>query len=171
MISLSKVIACVDAVNDRVGRVVSWLTVLMVLTAVVVALLRYVFSIGFVWMQESYIWMHGFVFMLGAGYALLHGSHVRVDVFYGGFSARRKAWVDIFGVLFFLWPLVGLIGYLGWGYAHESWARSETSYQAGGLPAVYLLKAAIPLFCVLVGLQGVSLAGKAILVLKGGRDG
>jgi len=171
MISLPKVIAVIDAVNDRVGRAIAWLTLLMVLTAVTVALLRYVFNIGFVWMQESYIWMHGFVFMLGAGYALLHGSHVRVDVFYAGFSARRRAWVDILGVLFLLWPLVGLIGYLGWGYTQESWARSETSYQAGGLQAIYVLKAAIPLFCFLVGLQGVSLAGRAVLVLKGGHDG
>lgn len=168
---LPRVISVIDAVNDRVGRMVSWLTLAMVLTAVVVALLRYVFSIGFIWMQESYVWMHGIVFMLGAGYTLLHGGHVRVDVFYGRFSPRKRAWVDILGVLLLLWPMLAVIGWVSWGYVSKSWADGETSFQAGGLPAVYLLKSAIPLFCVLVGLQGVSLAGKAWLVLKGGRDG
>lgn len=171
MMSLARMIGLIDAVNDRIGRAVSWLTFLMVVTAVVVALLRYVFSIGFIWMQESYVWMHGIVFMLGAGYTLLHGGHVRVDVFYGRFSLRKRAWVDILGVLFLLWPMLAVIGWVSWGYVAKSWADGETSFQAGGLPAVYILKSVIPLFCLLVGLQGLSLAGKAWLTLKGARDG
>lgn len=168
---LSRVISVIDTVNDRIGRMVSWLTLAMVLAAVVVALLRYVFSIGFIWMQESYVWIHGIVFMLGAGYTLLHGGHVRVDVFYARFSPRKKAWVDLLGVLFLLWPMLAIVGWVSWDYVAKSWADRETSFQAGGLPAVYILKSVIPLFCALAALQGLSLAGKAWLVLKGGRDG
>src|SRR3546814_4891626 len=68
--------------NERVGRGVAWLTLLMVLITFSVAILRYVYAIGWVWLQESYVWLHGIVFMVGAGYALLHNAHVRVDIFY-----------------------------------------------------------------------------------------
>ena len=66
--------------------------------------LRYVFSLGWVWMQESYVWLHGLVFMLGAGYSLLHNGHVRVDIFYRPAGPRAKAWVDLLGSL-----LLGLV--------------------------------------------------------------
>ena len=88
---LDRFIAAVDALSDYIGRAVSWLTLFMVLAAVGTALLRYIFSIGFVWMQESYLWMHGALMMLGASYALRHDAHVRVDVFYGRMSPRRRA--------------------------------------------------------------------------------
>jgi len=168
---LKRLTGVIDAVNDRIGRIVSWLTVLTVLTAVTVALLRYVFDIGHIWMQESYVWMHGLIFMLGAGYTLLHGGHVRVDVFYNKFSMRGRAWVDLLGVLFLLLPMTAIIAWTSWDYVATSWAMGERSPQPGGLPATYLLKSAILLFCVLVALQGSSLAAKALLVLKGGRDG
>jgi TRAP-type mannitol/chloroaromatic compound transport system permease small subunit len=168
---LQRVIAVIDAVNDRIGRFVAWLAFLTVLAAVGVALLRYVFDIGYIWMQESYIWMHGLIFMLGAGYTLLHGGHVRVDVFYNRFSARGRAWVDLLGVVFLLLPMTAIIAWTSWDYVATSWSMGERSSQPGGLPATYVLKSAILLFCALVALQGVSLAAKALLVLKGGRDG
>ena len=168
---LKRLIDVIDTVNDRIGRIVAWLTLLTVLTAVTVALLRYVFDIGYIWMQESYIWMHGLIFMLGAGYTLLHGGHVRVDVFYNKFSARGQAWVDVLGVLFLLLPMTALIGWTSWDYVADSWSSHERSAQPGGLPATYVLKSAILFFCALVTLQGISLAAKSFLVLKGGRDG
>lgn len=174
MTSLEKFIACVDRLNDAVGRAVSWLTLAMVVAAVAVALLRYVFSIGFVWMQESYLWMHGALIMLGAAYTLRHDGHVRVDVFYGRMSQRRRALVDFAGVLLFLLPLCGMIFYISLPYVIESWAKRESSFQAGGLPGVYLMKTLIPVFCVLVALQGIVMMARAWLVLRqgaGARDG
>ena len=70
----------------------------MVLTTFSVVVLRYVFSLGWVWMQESYVWLRGIVFMLGAVYTLLHDGHVRVDIFYRPASERHKSWVYLFGV-------------------------------------------------------------------------
>ena len=70
-----------DEINDYVGRG-SLLTLLMIVITFAVVILRYVFSLGWVWMQESYVWLHGIIFMTGAGYMLLHNGYVRVDIFY-----------------------------------------------------------------------------------------
>lgn len=157
----------VDRLNERVGRGVAWLTLLMVLLTFVVVILRYVYAIGWVWLQESYVWLHGVVFMVGAGYTLLHNGHVRVDIFYRPNSARYKAIVDLFGSLLLLLPLVFVVIYVSYDYVLDSWMRLEESREAGGLPALFLLKTVILLFCMLIGLQGLSLAARSFLVLKG----
>ncbi len=157
----------VDRINEGVGRAVSWLTLTMVLVTFTVAVMRYGFNWGLVWVQEIYVWMHGIVFMLGAGYTLLHNGHVRVDVFYRPAGIRYKAWVDLLGSLFLLLPLVLVVLYESWPYVAESWSKLEESREAGGMPGLFLLKSVILLFAVLVGLQGLSLAAKALLALRG----
>ena len=82
MAQLAAFVRFIDRLNDAVGRGIAWLTLAMVLITFFVVVLRYVYSIGWVWMQESYIWLHGIVFMVGAGYTLLHNGHVRVDIWY-----------------------------------------------------------------------------------------
>lgn len=157
----------VDRLNERVGQAVAWLTLLMVLITFAVAILRYVYSIGWVWLQESYVWLHGIVFMVGAGYTLLHNAHVRVDIFYRPASVRYKAVIDLFGALILLLPLVAIVVYVSYDYVLISWAQGEQSREAGGLPALYLLKSVILLFCLLLGLQGLSLAVRSALTLTG----
>jgi TRAP-type mannitol/chloroaromatic compound transport system permease small subunit len=157
----------VDWLNERIGRGVAWLTLLMVLITFVVVILRYVYAIGWVWLQESYVWLHGIVFMLGAGYTLLHNGHVRVDIFYRPSSARYKAIIDFFGSLLLLLPLVVVVVMVSYGYVIDSWMRLEQSREAGGLPALFLLKSVILLFCLLIGLQGLALAARSFLVLMG----
>lgn len=153
--------------NETIGRGVAWLTLAMVLVTFVVVILRYVFAIGWVWLQESYIWMHGIVFMIGAGYTLLHNGHVRVDVFYRPAGPRYKAMVDLFGAVLLLLPMVTLVFIVGLSYVASSWSMLEESREAGGLPGLFLLKTVILVFCVLTGLQGLSLAGRGLLVLSG----
>ena len=157
----------IDRINERVGRGVAWLTLLMVLITFMVVILRYVYAIGWVWLQESYVWLHGMVFMVGAGYTLLHNGHVRVDIFYRPNSARYKAIIDFFGSLLLLLPLVAIVIYVSYDYVLDSWMRLEESREAGGLPALFLLKTVILLFCMLIGLQGLSLAARSFLVLIG----
>lgn len=166
-VGLAAVVRLIDGANDVLGRAVSWLTLAMVLVAFVVVVLRYVFSIGFVWLQESYVWMHGVVFMVGAGYTLLNEGHVRVDIFYRDGSTRYKAWVDLFGAALLLLPVIVLIAYEAWPYVVDSWLRLEESREAGGLPGLYLLKSVILMFCLAIGLQGLSLAARSVLVLSG----
>jgi TRAP-type mannitol/chloroaromatic compound transport system permease small subunit len=156
-----------DWINEWVGRGTAWLMLAMVLIAFVVVVLRYVFSLGWVWMQESFVWLHGAVFMLGAGYTLLHNGHVRVDIFYRGASNRFRAWVDLFGVICLLTPMTLVVLYYSEGFVTRSWARLESSGEAGGLPGLFLLKTVIPAFCVLVLLQGASLLARSLLVLCG----
>jgi len=157
----------VDRLNERIGRGVAWMTLLMVLLTFLVVILRYVYAVGWVWLQESYVWLHGMVFMLGAGYTLLHNGHVRVDIFYRPNGLRYKAIIDLFGSLLLLLPLVGVVVYVSYDYVLDSWLRLESSREAGGLPALFLLKTVILLFCLLIGLQGLSLAARSFLVLIG----
>ena len=165
MRGLALFVRLIDRVNERIGNTIAWLTLAMVLAAFVVVVLRYVFSVGFVWLQESYVWMHGVVFMVGAGYTLLKGGHVRVDIFYRDNSARYRAWVDLFGSLVLLLPVVAIVWNVSFPYVEASWSRLEESREAGGLPGLFLLKSVILVFCVTLGLQGLSLAARSLLVL------
>ena len=160
-------IKLVDALNERIGQSVAWMTLLMVLITFVVVVLRYVYAVGWVWLQESYVWLHGMVFMFGAGYTLLHNGHVRVDIFYRPNDARYKAWVDLVGSILLILPLIVVVFAVSLDYVATSWASLEESREAGGLPGLFLLKSVLLAFCVLMGLQGLSLAGRSLLVLTG----
>jgi TRAP-type mannitol/chloroaromatic compound transport system permease small subunit len=164
---LKRFVRFTDALNDRIGRAVSWLTLAMVVIVFFVVVARYGFAWGRVWIQESYVWLHGVVFMIGAGYTLLGEGHVRVDVFYRGASIRYKAWVDLLGALLLALPMLVTVFVVALPYVETSWARLEGSREAGGLPGLFLLKTVIPTFCVLVGLQALSLAARSFLVLRG----
>ena len=157
--------AAVDALAEATGRAVAWLTLLLAVTGFTVVVLRYAFDSGYIWMQESLSWMHALIFMLGAAYTLRHDEHVRVDVIYRGLSARSRAAVDLAGTVFLLLPLCGHLLYESLPYVQASWRVAERSREAGGLPALYLLKALIPLMAGLLGLQGVSGALKNAAVL------
>lgn len=167
MNEIAKFVRRIDALNDGIGRFLSWATLAMVIITFVVVVLRYVFSIGWVWMQESYVWLHGIVFMGGAAYTLLFNGHVRVDIFYRGASSRFKAGVDLFGVCCLLLPVIFLVAWVSSGYILSSWAGLETSREAGGLPGLYLLKSMIWVFAALMTLQGIALGLRSLLVLRG----
>ena len=160
----------IDRFSDLVGRAIAWLTLLLVLVTFAVAVLRYGFGLGWVAMQEFTVWLHGLIFMLGAGYTLRHDAHVRVDIFYNRLGKRGQAWVDLLGTLLLLLPVCGVILYSGWPYVAGAWRIGEGSREAGGLDAVYLLKSAILLLPLLLVLQGFANLGRAVAVLRG-RDG
>ena len=162
---IARIARDIDWFNERVGRVVSWVAVIMVLTQFVVVETRYIFGFGSIFMQESVFYMHGVLFMVGAGYTLLHGGHVRVDIFYREASKKHKAIVDLAGVIVFLIPISGLIWWAGWAYVARSWSVFEGSIETSGIPALFLLKSVILVFATLVPLQGISMAARSILVL------
>ena len=138
---------------DWSGRAVSWLTLLMVIVTFIVVVLRYVFDIGWIALQESITYMHAMVFLVGASWAMQHDAHVRVDIFYSRFSTRTKAWVDLFGSLLLLLPVMIFIAWISWAYVIDSWEVLEGSREAGGLPAVFLLKSLIVVLAVMLILQ------------------
>jgi TRAP-type mannitol/chloroaromatic compound transport system permease small subunit len=167
MNALTRLAGWIDALNEHVGRVVSLLALLMVLVQFIVVLQRYVFGVGSIWMQESIVYMHGFMFMLVAGYTLLHNGHVRVDVFYRTMSPRAKAWVDLLGTIFLIWPLCYLIFKVSLPYVEASWAVREGSRETSGIQGVYLLKSVILAFVVLLALQSLSMLIHALRILSG----
>lgn len=165
---LSSLVRTVDTLNERLGQAVSWLALFMVVVQFAVVLMRYVFGVGWIWVQESIIYMHAIVFLIAAGYTLLHNGHVRVDIFYGGMGARGKAIVDLIGGLLFLLPMCVLVFWVSFPYVAKSWAVMEISQEGdSGIPGVYLLKSVILLFAVLVALQGLALMARSLLTLNG----
>jgi TRAP-type mannitol/chloroaromatic compound transport system permease small subunit len=159
----------IDRFSEATGRFTAWLTLFMIITTFVIVVLRYVFDAGLIWLQESLIWMHATVFMVGAAYTLLHEGHVRVDVFYRSASVRYKAWVDLLGVLLFLLPLCAFLAVKSYEFAITSWAMHEASRESGGLPYPFLpiIKSVLIIMPITVGLQGVSMLARAINVLRG----
>ena len=138
MDALAAFVRFVDRVNDVIGRGIAWLNLAMILTTFAVVVLRYGLAVGWVGLQESYVWMYGIVFM-----------------------------VDLCGVLFLLLPMIAVATYVSVPYVLASWAHWEGSREAGGLEGLFLLKTVLLVFCLLVALQGLSMAARAILVLAG----
>ena len=168
MHALGKIASALDRSNDAIGRATAWLAITMVVVQFIVVVMRYVFGVSSLMMQESIIYMHGILFMVGAGYTLLHDGHVRVDIFYRDASERAKAMVDMLGSLLLLFPVTVLIAIAAYPYIRQSWSSLEGSVETSGIPAVYLLKSVILLFCLLLGMQGVSLFLRSLITVMGG---
>ena len=145
--------------SEWTGRVVAWFSLPMVILTFIIVVLRYAFDLGWIWMQESVVWMHAAVFMLAAAYTLKRDEHVRVDIFYRKMSVRQKALVDVLGTVLFLLPVSVFLIATSWDYVAVSWSIREGSREAGGLPfpCVPLLKSVIPLTAFLLVLQGIAM--------------
>src|ERR1700754_2406624 len=163
-----RVAALIDRVNTAVGRAVSWCALAIVLIGFAVVLMRYVLGLGSIWLQETIIYAHAALFLLAAAWTLKEGGHVRVDVFYASASPRAKAWIDLLGALLLLLPFCIAILWFSLPYVGRSWAILERSRETSGLPLVFLLKTLIPVFAVLLGLQGIAQAIRAWRVLRDG---
>lgn len=163
--SIERLAARLDAFTAWVGRIVAYLGVATVLICFATVYLRYAFGVGFVWLQESYIWTHCAAIMFGSSYAILRGGFVRVDIFYNRMSEHGKAWVDVFGTIAFLTPFLLMMAFSGWSFFLASWKMNERSAYESGLSGVYLLKGTILFFAFLVGVQALSILLRSVLVL------
>jgi TRAP-type mannitol/chloroaromatic compound transport system permease small subunit len=159
-------VSIINKINKFIGETISWFTLLMVLVTVLVVVLRYGFSIGFIWMQESVRFMYAAVFLLCAGYTLRKDKHVRVDVLYLKMSDRKKAIVDLLGSVFLLLPVCCVIFYYSWSYVINSWIQMEGSIEERGLHLVYIMKTFIWLFSVLVSLQSIAIIINSFYTIK-----
>jgi len=163
--SLSTIVRLIDLISEWSGRAISWLTLAMVLTTFTIVVMRYLFNIGNVALQESIIYMHSFVFLLGAAYTLKHDGHVRVDIFYRPMGEKGKAIINLFGTTCLLLPVAGFIFYISWEYVAIAWELKEGSQEAGGLPFRYILKSTLLLMPAMIILQGIGEILRSILVL------
>lgn len=158
----------IDRISSASGKATAWLTLLMVIVTFIIVVLRYVFDAGMIWLQESVLWMHAAVFMIGAAYTLLHEDHVRVDIFYRKIGARQRAVVDLLGVIVFLLPLCGFLAYKAYDFAAVSWSIHETSREPGGLPypMIPILKSIVIVMPITVAMQGASLMLRSLAVIR-----
>ncbi|RUR31268.1 TRAP transporter small permease subunit [Vreelandella nanhaiensis] len=159
-----------DCVTEGVGRAIAWLVVIMMVVQFAIVVLRYIFGINSIVMQESVMYMHAAVFMLGAGWTLRHDGHVRVDIFYRKMSNKGRAWIDLLGTLFLLIPVASFIAISSFRYVMTSWAIMERSGD-GGIPAVFLLKSLILAMVALLLLQAVAQLIRQMLIIRGKLSG
>ena len=143
----------------------------MVAVTLLIVVLRYALDQGSIVLQESVLYMHGTVFMLGIPYALKNDAHVRVDLVYSRLGPRGRACIDLLGHVLFLMPVCGALFIYSRPYVASSWRILEGSSEVGGIPAVFLLKTLIPLAAVLLLLQGTSEIVRCLSVLTGRRRG
>jgi TRAP-type mannitol/chloroaromatic compound transport system permease small subunit len=155
----------IDRLNTAIGRAVAWLVLGVVLLQFSLVLARYAFGLGSIWLTETVIYAHAALFMLAAAWTLRVGGHVRVDVFYAEATPRTKAVIDLAGSALLLLPFALVLVWLSVPYAARSWAVLERSQESSGLPLVFVLKTLIPLFAVLMALQGLSQAIRALNLL------
>ena len=162
---MNKTVIFLESLNIYVGNTVRWCGLLMVLLQFIIVVLRYVFGISYIFLNEGVLYLHATLFMLGAGYTLLVDKHVRVDIFYARRTFKGKAITDIFGHLIFLLPSMTLLLYYSYPTVRDSWKIMEGPISVGGIPASFLLKTLIPLFCILLIIQCAANLLKDILSL------
>jgi TRAP-type mannitol/chloroaromatic compound transport system permease small subunit len=156
----------IDRLTSLIGRAAAWSCLFIVLAQFAVVLLRYGFGTGSAKLTESIIYGHAALFMLAAAWTLRENGHVRVDIFYADAPPRRKALVDLLGALLLLIPFALSLFILSLPYVARSWSILERSRETSGLPLVWLLKALIPAFALLLVLQGISQALRALHALR-----
>ena len=155
----------IDRFNRSFGRIIAFLTLFMVILQFLIVILRYIFGIGSIFIQESIMYQHAMIFMLGTAYTFLSDKHVRLDIFYRETGKRNKSIINVFGVTFFLIPVCILIWIYAFPYVSQAWRVLEGSRETSGLPFVYLLKTTILIFSVLLGLQAISILLRSLLEL------
>lgn len=174
---MTTIIAYLDKISDALGRLLATASMAIMALTFLVVVMRYGFSasglslggfsISAIALQESVMYLHAILFMLASAFTLKHNGHVRVDVFYRNFSPRGKAWVDLIGTLFLLFPMCGFILYASLDFVAFSWQLQERSGEAEGLPYVYILKSLIPLMSVLLLAQGLIEVMRNLAILGG----
>jgi len=153
---LKKITHLIDLLSDCVGTIIAPLTLIMMLLTCIVVAARYLFNVGATSIQETVIYLHGIVFMLGIAYTLRQSGHVSVDIVYQRLSLKTRAVVNLFGTLVFLFPVAIFLIWTSLDYVSFSWSLKEGSPEPGGLPFVYLLKTLIPVMAILLLLQGIA---------------
>ena len=160
----------IDKINEWVGRGVAWITLGLVLVVFADVVMRYLFNTSFVFTQELEWHIFGFIFLIGAGYTLLHDGHVRVDIIYQRLGLKGRAWINLGGVLLFLIPGCVMVITTSWKFTMTSFAILEGSPDPGGIPFRFLMKGCIPAGFTLLLLQGLSLGMHSLLQILGIED-
>jgi TRAP-type mannitol/chloroaromatic compound transport system permease small subunit len=156
----------IDAITERIGRFVYWLILLVVVISAANAVVRKAFNYSSNAYLEIQWYLFSAIFLIGAGYTFLRNEHVRIDIISGRLSARAQNWIDVLGIVFFLFPMAIVIGWLSWPLFMDSFVRHEVSTNAGGL-IIWPARLLVPIGFTLLILQGISELIKRIAFLRG----
>lgn len=163
---IQRVIDGIDQLNEYTGRMVSWLSTILVLVVCFDVISRRLLSQTQAWVMELEWHFFAVLFLFGAGYTLKHDKHVRVDLFYANYDKKDQAWVDLVGHALFLMPWTIVVMIVSFQYGFESWLINEKSPDPGGLPARYVIKFSISLGMLFLFLQSFSCFLKAYQTIK-----
>ncbi len=166
MQGLLKVSSQIDALNERVGRAMIWLVLIVVVISAGNAVFRFAFNLSSNALLEIQWYLFSAIFLLSAGYVLKRNEHIRIDVLFGRYSERTQNWIDVFGFVAFLLPMGLLVGYLSWSVFTLAWNSGEMSSNPGGLIR-WPVRLMMPVGFALLVLQGLSELVKRIAFLKG----
>jgi TRAP-type mannitol/chloroaromatic compound transport system permease small subunit len=158
-----RVVAWIDTLNEWVGRGTAWVSLALVAVVFIDVVMRYALNKSFVFTQELEWHIFAFIFLIGAGYTLLHDGHVRVDIFYQRFGFKGKAWINLMGVLFFLIPGCLMVIMTSWHFVVRAFVVGEGSPDPGGIPYRFIVKGLIPVGFSLLLLQGLSMGIHSLL--------
>ena len=168
MRAVKKAVIFCDQINEWIGSfIVTSAVFLFILVIFSNVILRYVFNTSFVFMAELEWHVFAFIFLMGAGYTLLHDGHVRVDIFYSMMDRKKQALINLLGVIFFLIPSCYLVLTTTIPWVIVAYEVGEVSINPGGIPARFLLKATLPAGYFLMLIQGILLCVKSAFILLG----
>jgi len=163
LLALSRVI---DRFSERIGLTIYWLVLVAVLISAANAVVRKLFNFSSNSFLEIQWYLFSVIFLFCAGYTLKHNEHVRIDIISNRLSARARSWIDVFGTVFFLFPMAFLIMWLSWPLFIDAYTRNEVSTNAGGL-IIWPARLMVPIGFFLLIMQGVSELIKRIAFLRG----
>lgn len=158
-----RILLLLNRLTRLCGQLVRWLALLMVAGTLLVVVLRYAIGLPSIILQESVLYAHSALFMLGAAYTWQQGGHVRVDVFYRNWPESRQRLADRLGIVLLVIPFCVFLLWVSWRYVGSSWAILERSPESGGLPLVFLLKSLILALPLLLLLQALAELGKTFI--------
>ena len=137
---LKKLADFLNLIIEKSGKISSLLILLLIILVSVSVILRYIFSIGFIWLQDLYIWVHAILILLGSAYTLKSDEHVRIDLLYRSLDKKIKKKINFIGTLIFGLPVSLILIFNGFDYFYRSFLLNESSKETGGLPFIFILK-------------------------------
>ncbi|MGY6536188.1 MAG: TRAP transporter small permease subunit [Pararhodobacter sp.] len=146
----------IERVLGLFSGLINWLWIVLVLIIVTNVAMRYILNVNYIWVEEVQWHIYAVGFMLGIGYAIMHDSHVRVDVLAATFRKRTRAWIELACIVFILFPLVWIIVSYAIPFVEASWRRGERSSAPGGLANRWAIKAVIIVAFVYIGLAALA---------------
>jgi len=158
-----------DNFTQIIGKLIAWLTLFMVLFSVTNVMASWLFNVSWIWLRESITWMHGANFLIACAFTLNSKGHVRVDIFYSQMTQKNQALVDFIGTLLLLLPTSIFIAWASWPTFLLSWKVGEVSSEAGGLPAVYILKSFLLIMPALLIIEAMNQLIKSARLIRANR--